>query len=268
MDFSTNDMIVHQTVNATSSVKETVAYERPILWTPAFILFFVALFILGTSAASLVTYIWINSQLYSVDRVGMAYSLVLLGVWLILSVLARSGWIRLGAVFGGIWAIGMFGHFWLNIHASGSQTVVMTQTLSNSALLASALCLSTGRMQLRRWDTILLWLLPLLFCGYLAYSYIKAPVDMRSLLFIEGKIASITVYLTIVVWWLRIGCWRDQTGPTFLLGLAPIILIALEKMGNINNESSLFIIQLFFLCLMLGAVRLLQGERQLKKATI
>jgi hypothetical protein len=190
------------------------------------------------------------------------------GVWFIIVMQARSGWIRLGAFFGCIWALGFCGQFWLSTHGIGAQEAIMTQVRasSNSALLASALCLSTGRVQLKRWDTILLWLLPLLFCGYLAYSYIKAPFDVRSILFIEGKIASITVYLTIVVWWLRLGCWRDQTGPTFFFGLAPIIFLVLDKMGNINTETSLFVLQLFFICLALGAVRLLQGERQLKRA--
>lgn len=270
MDFSTNDMIVPQTVDVTSQTKLSIDYVKPIIWTPGFILFFAILFILGTSTSSLVTYIWINSHLYSVNRVGMAYSLVLLAIWIITVVRARSGWVRLGAVFSCIWAIGMCGQFWLSIHGIGSQAAIMTQVRasSNSALLASALCLSTGRIQLRRWNTILLWLLPLLFCGYLAYSYIKTPVDVRSILFIEGKIASTTVYLTIAVWWLRLGCWRDGTGPTFFFGVAPIILLVLNKLGNINTELSLFILQLFFLCLVLGAVRLLQGERHLKKVTL
>lgn len=263
LPISTNDMTAQQTVDQMSLTQPASIKEDGKIWTPAFILLFTILFGLGMSIASLLCYIWSNSQLYSVDKIGRAYLIVLLGVWLILIVRARSGGIRLGAAFGGIWALGMFGQFWLNSHGISPQDALMTEmrTASNSALLGSALCLSTGRTRLRRWDTIFLWLLPLLFCSYLAYSYLKAPGNVRSVLFIEGKIASLTIYLTIAVWWLRLGSWRGQMGPTFLFGLAALLALAADQVGNINTELSLFILQLFFLCLILGAVRIIQGER-------
>jgi hypothetical protein len=264
---STNDTISQQTEDQTSQTQPPLIAEGGILWTPAFILFFAILFGLGMSIASLISYIWVNSQLYSVDQIGKTYSIVLLGIWLITLIRVRSVGIRLGAAFGCIWIIGILGQFWLNSHSFSPQAAIMTEmrAVSNGALLGSALCLSTGHTRLRRWDIIFLWLLPLLFCSYLAYSYIKAPTDMRSSLFIEGKIASITIYMAIGVWWLRLGCWHDQAGPTFLFGLAAILWLASDNIGTINTELSLFILQLFFLCLALGAVRMLQGERRLKK---
>lgn len=265
--FSTNDMIAQQLADQTSQAQLPLMAKDEILWTPAFILFFALLFGLGMSIASLVSYIWVNSQLYPVDKIGTTYTVVLLGIWLIVLIRARSGGIRLGAAFGCTWALGMFGQFWLNSHSVGPQAAIMIEmsALSNSALLGNALCLSTARIQLRQWDTIFLWVLPVLFCGYLVYSYLRAPVDTHSLLFIEGKIASITIYLTIGVWWLRVGCWQDQAGPAFLFGLAAILWLAADKVGNITTELALFMLQLFFLCLILGAMRILQGERRLKK---
>lgn len=272
MHISTNDMISQPTVDQISYTQQSTVIDTgaTVLWTPAFILFFAILFGLGMSIASLMSFIWVNSQLYPIDKIGEAYSVILVIVWLTVIVRARSGGIRLGSAFGCIWALGIFGQFWLNSHAIEPQAAIMTEmrALSNSALLGSALCLSTSRVRLQRWDVAFLWLLPLLFCSYLAYSYIKAPADMHSLLFIEGKIASITIYLAIGVWWLRIGCWRDQAGPTFLLGLAIILWWLSDNVSNINTELSLFILQMFFLYLIMGLVRIVQGERRLKKAHI
>lgn len=238
------------------------------LWTPIFILFFTVLVGVGVSIASLLSFIWANSQLYSVDKIGRAYLIVLLVIWLAIIVRARSGGIRLGAVLGCIWTFGMFGQFWLDSHGVVPQAAIMIEmrAVSNSALLGTALCLSTSRTRLQRWDTTILWLLPLLFCSYLAYSYLKAPANVRSMLFIDGKIASLTIYLTIIVWWLRLGSWRDLTGPSFLFGLAAILWHTADKVGYINTELSLFMLQLFILCLILGAIRTLQGERHLKSS--
>ncbi|WP_149400384.1 hypothetical protein [Dictyobacter arantiisoli] len=234
-----------------------------IIWTPAFMLLFATLLGAGLSIASLVTHIWFNGHLYSVNHIGMVYGIVLLGIWLIVTTKAHAAWIRLGALFGCLWALFTIAQYWTGPHAINTQVSSMTQlqAASNSAMLASSLCLSVGRIQLRRWDTWLLWILPVAFCAYLGYSYLKAPVDTRSLLLIEGKIASLTIYLTIIIWWFRPQCWREQPGPASLFGLAPIILLLLNKVGAINSEATVFFFQIFFLCIFLGTVRILQAER-------
>ncbi|GCE24769.1 hypothetical protein KDA_02530 [Dictyobacter alpinus] len=235
-----------------------------LIWTPPFLLFFAALLGLGLGIASLVTHIWLNSGIYSVEQIGMAYSVILMAAWLVVLLYARSWWTRGGAIFGCVWALCMLGQFWLSRHGSSAQDAIIIQmrATANSVLLASVLCLSIARIRLKLWDAILLWSLLLVFCAYLAYSYLKVPAHESSLLFIEGKIISLALYLSVAVWWLRPSCWRDQPGPTFLFGLAPIILFFLIRSGSLNTEQNVFFLQVFFLCLLLGAIRILQGEKQ------
>ncbi|GER86050.1 hypothetical protein KDW_02120 [Dictyobacter vulcani] len=163
-----------------------------------------------------------------------------------------------------MWALCMLGQFWLSRHGHGTQDAIMLQVRAsaNSALLASMLCLSIGRIRLKLWDAIVLWLLLLVFCIYLAYSYFKVPGGESSLLFVESRIIPIALYVSTALWWLRPSCWRDQPGPTFLFGLTPIMLFFLFRSDTLNTEQNVFFLQVFFLCLLLGAIRILQGERR------
>ncbi|GCE16648.1 hypothetical protein [Dictyobacter kobayashii] len=258
MQYSTSsDMTPEQPESATST--------QVVIWTPPFIVLFSALIGFGLGIASLLTFIWLNSGLYSVERIGMIYSVVLLVIWLVILITAHSWWIRGGALFGIIWATCTFGQFWLSSHGVSSQDPLTIQmhTATASSLLASALCLSIGRTRLKSWDAILLWLLLLLFCAYLAYGYLKVPAGTSLILFIEGRIAYWALILSVAIWWLRPSCWRDQPGPTILFGLASILLFFLNKASTLTTEQNVFFLQVFFLFLLLGAVRILQRERRI-----
>ncbi|GHO86027.1 hypothetical protein [Dictyobacter formicarum] len=255
MQYSTHsDIISQQQENASST--------QVVIWTPPFIVFFASLLGFGLGIASLITFIWLNSGLYSIERVAMIYSVVLIVAWLIVLLTAHSWWVRGGALFGLIWAACTFGEFWLSKHGVGSQDplTIQMRAATNSALLACALCISVARIRLKLWDAALLWLLLLALCAYLGYSYLKVPAGSNSLLFIEGRIVSWALYLSVAVWWLRPSCWRDQPGLTFLLGLAAILLFFLNRSSTLNTEQNVFFLQVFFLCLLLGAVRVFQGE--------
>lgn len=240
------------------------AAPRAAIWTPPFLLIFSFTLVFGIGIASIVTHIWTNSTLYTVDQVGMIAALLLSVVWLATIGIARSRWMRLGALFSLLWAVATLGQFWLSKHGIASQSVLQIQihTVENSALLAGALCLSVGRTRLKRRGTIFFWLLPILFCAYLAYAYLKEPADTRSLLLIQEKFASLALYASIAIWWLRPSCWRDQPGPAFLFGLAAVILFLLNRSGNLGTEQNVFFLQIFFLCHLLAAARVLQGERR------
>jgi hypothetical protein len=194
---------------------------------------------------------------------------ILMVAWLVVLLAAHSWWLRGGALFGLIWAACTFGEFWLSKHGVSAQdplTIQMRAT-TNSALLASALCLSVARIRLKLWDAALLWLLLLAFCAYLGYSYLKVPAGTSALLFVEGRIVFWALYMGVAIWWLRPSCWRDQPGLTFLFGLATILLIFLERSSTLTTEQNVFFLQVSFLCLLLGAVRVFQEEWRIHRQT-
>ncbi|GLV56449.1 hypothetical protein KDH_32900 [Dictyobacter sp. S3.2.2.5] len=245
-----------------SQPEENTAGTQAIIWTPPFTVFFTALLGFGLGLASLLTFIWLNSGLYSVERVAIVYSVVLMVAWLVVLLTGHSWWVRGGALFGLIWAACSFGGFWLSKHGVGAQDPLTIQmhAATNSALLAGSLCLSVARVRLKLWDAILLWLVLLAFCAYLGYSYLKVPAGSNSLLFIEGRIVAWTLYLSVAIWWLRPSCWRDQPGLTFLFGLATILFIVLNRSSTLTTEQNVFFLQVGFLCLLLAAVRVFQEE--------
>lgn len=245
-----------------SQQPENTAGAQAVIWTPPFIVFFTALLGLGLGIASLITFIWLNSGLYSIERIAMVYSVILMVAWLAVLLTTRSWWTRGGALFGLIWAACTFGEFWLSKHGVGMQDPLAVQmhAATNSALLASALCLSVARVRLKLWDAAVLWLVLLAFCAYLGYSYLKVPTGSSPLLFVEGRIVFWVLYLSVAIWWLRPSCWRDQPGLAFLFGLATILLIFLERSSTLTTEQNVFFLQVSFLCLLLGTVRVFQQE--------
>jgi hypothetical protein len=242
---------------------------EPIIWTPPFIITFALLTIAGLSIAALVAHIWANSGIFSPQRVYMIYAAILFLLWATIILRAHNAWIRLGGAFACIWALVTGIQFWFSAHGIDMQATLMIQVrmTASCALLGSFICLSCGRSPLRRWDTFLLWLLPLILCAYLAVSYLKAPASTR-LLFTEGKIVALTTYLSVAIWWLRPSCWKTQAGPAFIFGVATILLYYLTKSGQINIENNVFLQQIFFLCLFLGALRILQRERHTESKRI
>src|SRR5262245_20155321 len=94
--------LIPQTEAATSALQP--AARSPIIWTPRFIIVFFLLLTTGLSGASILTRGWLNGY-YQAGWVLLAYTAVNLGSWISVSICARSPWVRLGGIFGCLWAI-------------------------------------------------------------------------------------------------------------------------------------------------------------------
>jgi len=128
------------------------------------------------------------------------------------------------------------------------------------ALLACFICISIAYAPLQRWDRDFFFLAPILGGILVAVLFLHVPANMRSSLVLERYIATVEVWFCTAIWWLRLSCWRTQPGPTFLLGIAPIIQITLMQPINSYNETTVFFSQVMLLSILLGTLRILQCE--------
>src|SRR5260370_33765285 len=77
-----------------------------VIWTPRFIVIFVLTLVIGLSIESLLTQGWLN-HLYTGQWIFQAHVILIFFCWLALAVLAHTGWVRIGSIFGCIWALFM-----------------------------------------------------------------------------------------------------------------------------------------------------------------
>ena len=245
---------------AATSVLEPAA-ESPIIWTPRFIISFFLVLVIGLSAASMLTTGYLNKY-YLPGWVLIAYTVVNLGGWISVNICARSFWVRLGGTFGCLWAILMGITFALSVFPIDPYHIFVIHTIAatSSALLACFICISIAYAPLRRWDRDFFFLAPILGGILVAVLFLHVPANMRSSLVLERYIATVEVWFCTAIWWLRLSCWRTQPGPTFLLGIAPIIQITLMQPINIYSESTVFFSQVMLLSILLGTLRILQCE--------
>ena len=180
---------------------------------------------------------------------------------IVLTRYTRSIWMRLGTLFGYLWTIFSLITFFLP--TSGPISLIRVQLLAatSSTLLGLYICLSTYRTPLRRWDTLLFWLAPLLGACILIIYTLFHPVHNDH---IRGLVETATTVLLAfgsVIWWLRPSCWRTQACPTFLFGLAPLIIIFVSYWSGDALGTRLFLSQLALLCILLALLRVIQAER-------
>jgi len=262
-------------------VESTVS--RPnIIWSPRFIVIFALTLVCGLSIESLLTQGWLNGYYTGLWVFQVHVIFVCLG-WLALLVLAHSNWVRIGSIFGIIWALFITLHIIINsLHsdlALGVHALVNAATCT--ALLGSYICLSIDNAPISRLDAWFFGLAPIVACIAVTLIYFLTPTNERSLTTLENAIATIALVLSLLVWWIRPTSWKSQPGPTFLFGSVPFILLILALsakefnpsnyflakvlMGPIpyllTNESNFFFSQVALLCLFLGIMRVLQFER-------
>lgn len=244
-----------------ASDRETSTCEYPIIWTPGFITTFALVLVIGLSTTSLLTQGWLNGY-YTPEQVLLAFLACILGGWLTLAFIARSPWIRLGAGFGCAWVF----FAGMNLVATmfsvdvNSPIIAQINAATNSALLGSYICLSIDHTPFRRWDRVFFRFAPLLAAILVATIYFLSPPPARQARVVESSIAGITLYLCLFVWWARPSCWQVQPGPTLLFGLLPItqLLLAIPKLAS--GESNFFFLQVTYLWVLLGILRLSQYE--------
>lgn len=228
------------------------------IWTPRFIGIFALVLIVGLSSASLLTRGWVNN-FYRGEWVLLVQTAGLFCCWSAGVVLARSQWVRLGSIFGCIWTLFTATSFVINLLPVNFQFALAAHlnAATNSALLCSYICLSIARVPFRRWDSWFFKIGPIVGIGAIVATRILSLSSVRTL---EGPIAAVALFFCVLVWWLRPSCWSSQPSPTLLFGLAPLLLILLTIANAADAEANFFFSQIVLLCILLGVIRVLQGE--------
>jgi hypothetical protein len=244
------------------------ASTQAIIWTPSFMVTFALTVVLGLSAEGLLTQGWV-SGLYAGGWVLLALAILVFGGWIITLVRAHSWWIRIGAIFGCIWALFACLNAGMAIQAidPSSPIIAHLNAASCSALLGSYICLSLDRTPLHRWDAWFFVLALVFGSGAVALAYFLTPADDRSLSIVEGDLAATALFLCVFVWWIRPSCWKARPGPTFLFAMAPTILLILSIPGIVDSSTNFFLNQVMFLFIILGIMRIYQCEAVTTTAT-
>jgi hypothetical protein len=253
-----------------------------IIWTPRFIVIFALTLVMGLSIESVLTQGWLDGYYLGLWIFQVHVIFVCLG-WLALLILTHSGWIRIGSIFGIIWALFMTIH--IIIYSLNTGLALHVHDLINAAaciaLLGSYICLSIDKTPINRLDALFFGLAPLIVFFVVTLIYFLTPANERSLTTLENAIASTALILSLLVWWIRPTLWQSQPGPTFLFGCVPLILLILALFAKeinpsnyflskvlsgpipslLTNESNFFFSQVALLFLFLGIMRVIQYER-------
>jgi hypothetical protein len=252
--------------------------QERIIWTPAFLLTFALTLVLGLSAESLLALSWQNGILATQWWFLLVHVILVALAWLVLGTRTRSGWIRVGCLFGGIWTFFVSLNIFTNVQ--GLDPNAPLQSSMNvaicMALLGAYLGLSIEGPLLTRWDTWLFLLIPVLGACGTALTYLLTP--QASILTTENTLATTALIACCLLWWARPSCWRKEAGPTFLFGLVPAIaLIAAGSNASLHDffllhvtaihisprleTNNFFFAQVMLLCLLLGCTRLIKSEK-------
>ncbi len=255
---------------------ETPAPAEKIIWTPAFLLIFVLTLVLGLSAESLFAQGW-ASRLFVGQWIILAQIILAALGWLGLGIVTRSLWIRIGCIFGGIWAIFMSLSTFTNVQGVVPGTPVQSyiNVATCMALLGTYIGLSIEGTLLTSWDTLLFFLVPVLGAVDVVLNYSLTP--QASILTIYNTISADAIIACCLFWWLRPSCWKKRPGPTFIFGLVPVILLIaalidtsahdfflLQALNPYSNPriymNNFFFAEVTLLCLLLGSMRMAKGE--------
>ena len=240
-----------------------------IIWTPRFIILFVLTLVLGLSAESLLVQARDNGYLAE-NGILLVHVALISICWIAIIVRARSAWPRLGAVFGCIWAVflSIFLAITLNRISPNVPVLPLLNSAFSIALLGCYICLSIDRTAVSRWDSWFFSIAPIVAACAVIAIFLLAPPDSRSFGTIEVGIIATANVLNLLVWWLRPSCWQTQPGAAFLFGTASLILLLLAIPGLSDNDANFFFRQVMLLCILLGAIRTLQGELRYEPPTM
>jgi hypothetical protein len=235
--------------------------QQLIIWTPRFIVLFMLVLVIGLSALSVLTQVWLNGAINSF-WVSSVQVVVILAGWIALLVVTSSQWVRLGGIFGCIWsaftAFNLISGFFNVWHYS--LNVTLLHAISSSALLGTYICLSLDATPFRRWDNWFFRLAVPVGIIITLVPFFDAAAAYHTINWLASDTTRSVVILSLLVWWLRPSCWKSQPGPTFLYGFAPLILLFLTFPNAVDAGGSFFYSNLVYLCLILGLMRTLQAE--------
>lgn len=252
---------------AGDQVQATDERSAGVIWTPRFIAVFALILILGLSADSLLVQARNNGYLAG-NGIFLVHVALIFMIWLAIIVRARSAWIRLGGVFGCIWAIFSGINLIVTLQPVGPSAPILSHldAAFSSALLGCYICLSIERTPLRRWDAWFFSIAPIIAICFVTVLFFLTPADTRSFSTIEDAIAGIANILCLLLWWGRPSCWKVEPGVTLLFGAAPLLILLLSIPGLADSDTNFFLWEIMLLCILLGAIRFLQGELRRKPA--
>src|SRR5690348_10739182 len=129
-----------QTPSSTATTTSTI------IWTPRFIAIFFLTLVAGLSAESLLTQGWLNDW-YIGAWILEAHIVLVLACLIAILTFARSWWVRLGCIFGFIWAIFMAVELLINLRQIDPDSLILAyvDAAMSIALLGSFLCFSIYR---------------------------------------------------------------------------------------------------------------------------
>lgn len=253
-----------QTEQLGATPPETIAVRRGnVVWTPKFIILFALVLVIGLSADSVLTQGWVNGY-YRAIWVLFGNLTLLLGLWIGATVIAHSWWIRMGAIFGCVWAVFSIINLLTMLFNFDLNTAVpaYVNATFSCALLGAYICFSTAYSDLREWD-IWCFRLAMLIGFVFVLVGLRFPTSSSASLpaILATDIGAVAAILSIVVWWVRPLCWRTHAGLTFFFGASPAIALLLSLPNVTNVRVNFFLTQVSLLCLILGLLRIIQGER-------
>ena len=231
-----------------------------VIWTPRFIVLFAIMLVLGLSVESLLTQAW-ASHLIHASWVLLSETFLTFGCLIVIALISRSRWIRLGAIFGSIWAIFTIINLFIPVNSLDPSTPIFSllNAIICSSLFGTFICFSIERTFLTKWDNWFFRLAPVGSICAIPLIYFITPVENRSLSTFESSVAALTLVLSLLVWWARPSCWKIQPGLTLLFGLLPAMQLLLSMPTLGTGSTNFYLTQVSLLCFFLGLVRLLQG---------
>lgn len=245
-----------------AAASDTMAMTHSgIIWTPKFIVLFALVLVIGLSVESLLTQGWADGY-YRAIWVLFGHLAILLGLWIAAVVVAHSGWIRMGAIFGCIWAIFSTINLVTSLFNFGLNTPIpaFLNAAFSCALLGAYICFSVAGTELRRWDMWFFRLAIMMGGIFVLVGLFIVPPSERTPGVVANAVGTIATILCMLVWWLRPACWRTHAGLTFLLGASPAIVLFLSLPGIASIRVNFFITEISLFCLILGLIRLIHGE--------
>ncbi len=239
-----------------------VARVSRVIWTPKFILLFTLALVLGLSADSLFTQGWTEGYFRAI-WVLFGNFLVLLGLWIGAVIVARSQWVRMGAIFGCGWAVFNTVNLITMLFYIDLNTAVPAylNAAFSCSLLGAFICFSTAYCELHRWD-IWEFRAALMLGGVFLLVGLIFPSSTYGIpAVLATDIATVATVMSILVWWARPACWRTHPYLAFFFGVSPAIALLLSLPNVTNTKVNFFLTQVSLLCIMLGLLRWIQGER-------
>jgi hypothetical protein len=244
--------------------------RESVIWTPRFILLFALTLVIGLSAEGLLTQAMQNNLFHIQGWILLGHTLLILAGWIALFRTAHSLWLRIGSIFGGIWSLFASLGFIVSMLPLPPDASLPTHlnAASISALLGTYICLSVAYPYFSRWDTWFFRLATPLAAVAIGVTYALLPVVWHTAHSLEVTTTIVLLFLCLFTWWLRPSCWRAHPGPTFLFGITPLILLIMSLPSVASDDNTLILSQVALLSLLLGVMRMVQGERQQAKAAI